>query len=288
MKISDILRSDRVSVSCELFPPKHGSGLAGAKSVVRKMAELKPSFISITYGAGGGTSEHTVSLADEAQNSCGVPALAHLTCVSSGREQVRNVLAQLASHKIENILALRGDIPDGSPFPENADFHHACDLMKEITGYGGFCIGGACYPEGHPESESLHKDMESLKIKADSGCQFLTTQMFFDNNILYNFLYRMLHNGIDVPVVAGIMPVTDGRQIARICKLSGTALPARFRAIVDRFSENPAAMNQAGVAYATEQIIDLIANDVRHIHIYTMNKPDIAGRIMNNLSEIFK
>ena len=288
MKISDILKSDKVSVSCELFPPKHGSGLAGAKSVVRRVAELGPSFISVTYGAGGGTSENTVILVDEAQNSCGVPALAHLTCVSSGREKIRGVLAELAAHKIENILALRGDIPDGSPFPENADFHHACDLMKEIRDYGGFCIGGACYPEGHPESESLQKDMESLKIKADCGCQFLTTQMFFDNNILYNFLYRMLHNGIDVPVVAGIMPVTDGRQIARICKLSGTALPARFHAIVDKFSKNPAAMNQAGVAYATEQIIDLIANDVRHIHIYTMNKPDIAGRIMNNLSEIFK
>jgi methylenetetrahydrofolate reductase (NADPH) len=288
MKISDILKSDKVSVSCELFPPKHGSGLAGAKSVVRKMAELKPSFISVTYGAGGGTSEHTVSLADEAQNSCGVPALAHLTCVSSGRDEVKKVLTDLASHKIENILALRGDIPDGSPFPENADFHHACDLMKVISDFGGFCIGGACYPEGPPEAESLQKDMESLKIKADCGCQFLTTQMFFDNNILYNFLYRMLHHGIDVPVVAGIMPVTDGRQIARICKLSGTALPARFRAIVDKFSANPQAMNQAGVAYATEQIIDLIANDVRHIHIYTMNKPDIAGRIMGNLSEIFK
>jgi len=288
MKIIDILKSGKVSVSCELFPPKHGSGLVGAKSVVRKMAELKPSFISVTYGAGGGTSEYTVSLADEAQNACGVPALAHLTCVSSSRDTVRGILAELVSHGIENILALRGDVPDSSPFPENADFHHACDLIKEITGYGGFCIGGACYPEGHPESESLEKDMESLKIKADCGCQFLTTQMFFDNNILYNFLYRMLHNGIDVPVVAGIMPVTDGRQIARICKLSGTALPARFKAIVDKFSGNPAAMNQAGVAYATEQIIDLIANDVRHIHIYTMNKPDIAGRIMNNLSEIFK
>jgi methylenetetrahydrofolate reductase (NADPH) len=288
MMISDILKSDRVSVSCELFPPKHGSGLTGAKSVVRKMAELKPSFISITYGAGGGTSEHTVSLADEAQNVCGIPALAHLTCVSSQREEVRKVLSDLASRNIKNILALRGDIPDGSPFPENADFHHACDLMKEISDYGDFCIGGACYPEGHPEAESLQKDIESLKIKADCGCRFLTTQMFFDNNILYNFLYRMLHNGIDIPVVAGIMPVTDGRQIARICKLSGTALPARFRAIVDKFSANSAAMNQAGVAYATEQIIDLIANDVRHIHIYTMNKPDIAGRIMNNLSEIFK
>jgi len=288
MKISDILKSDRVSVSCELFPPKHGSGLVGAKSVVRKMAELKPSFISITYGAGGGTSEHTVTLADEAQNSCGIPALAHLTCVSSRREEVRKVLSDLKSKKIENILALRGDIPDGSPFPEDADFHHACDLMKEIMNYGDFCIGGACYPEGHPEAASLQKDIETLKIKADCGCRFLTTQMFFDNNILYNFMYRMLHNGIDIPVVAGIMPVTDGRQIARICKLSGTALPARFRAIVDKFAGNSAAMNQAGVAYATEQIIDLVANDVSHIHIYTMNKPDIAGRIMNNLSEIFK
>ena len=288
MKISEILKSDKVSVSCELFPPKHGSGLAGAKTVVRKVAELKPSFLSITYGAGGGTSDYTVSLADEAQNACGVPALAHLTCVSSNREEVKKVLADLASHKIENILALRGDIPDGSPFPENADFHHACDLMKVISDFGGFCIGGACYPEGHPEAQSMEKDIESLKIKVDCGCQFLTTQMFFDNNIMYNFLYRMLHYGIDVPVVAGIMPVTDGRQIARICKLSGTTLPGRFRAIVDKFASNPAAMNQAGVAYATEQIIDLIANDVRHIHIYTMNKPDIAGRIMNNLSEIFK
>jgi methylenetetrahydrofolate reductase (NADPH) len=288
MKISDILKSDRVSVSCELFPPKHGSGLVGAKTVVRKMAELKPSFISITYGAGGGTSEHTVTLADEAQNSCGIPALAHLTCVSSQREEIRKVLSDLKSKKIENILALRGDIPDGSPFPGDADFHHACDLMKEIMDYGDFCIGGACYPEGHPEAESVQKDIEGLKIKADCGCRFLTTQMFFDNNILYNFMYRMLHNGIDIPVVAGIMPVTDGRQIARICKLSGTSLPARFRAIVDKFAGNSAAMNQAGVAYATEQIIDLIANDVSHIHIYTMNKPDIAGRIMNNLSEIFK
>jgi len=287
MKISDILGTGKVTVSCELFPPKHGSGLAGAKSVVRATAALNPSFISITYGAGGGTSRNTVSLADELQNGCGVTALAHLTCVSSGRDAVRGFLTELASRKIENILALRGDIPDGSPFPANADYRHANELMQDIRDFGGFCIGGACYPEGHPEAESLQKDMESLKIKADSGCEFLTTQMFFDNNILYNFMYRLLHNGIETPVIAGIMPVTDGRQIARICKLSGTALPARFRAIVDKFSGNPAAMNQAGVAYATEQIIDLIANDVNHIHIYTMNKPDIAGRIMKNLSEIF-
>jgi methylenetetrahydrofolate reductase (NADPH) len=293
MKISDILSTGKVTVSCELFPPKHGSGLAVAQSVVRETAALRPSFISITYGAGGGTSDHTASLAVEAQKN-GVPALAHLTCVSSDRKTIRDVLSKLAADKIENILALRGDIPNAQPFPTDAQYHHACDLMKEIqsfpkeSGSGGFCIGGACYPEGHPESENLEKDIESLKIRVDYGCRFFTTQMFFDNNILYNFLYRLLHHKIDVPVIAGIMPVTDGRQIARICKLSGTALPPRFRAIVDKFSDNSAAMNQAGIAYATEQIIDLIANDVRNIHIYTMNKPDIAGRIINNLSEIFK
>jgi methylenetetrahydrofolate reductase (NADPH) len=284
MKISDILSTGKVTVSCELFPPKHGSGLAVAQSVVRETAILRPSFISITYGAGGGTSDHTASLAVEAQKH-GVPALAHMTCVSSDRQTIKGVLSKLAADKIENILALRGDIPNGQPFPTDAQYHHACDLMKEIS--GDFCIGGACYPEGHPESESLEKDIESLKIKVDCGCRFLTTQMFFDNNILYNFLYRLLHHKIDVPVIAGIMPVTDGRQIARICKLSGTVLPPRFRAIVDKFSDNSAAMNQAGIAYATEQIIDLIANDVRHVHIYTMNKPDIAGRIINNLSEIY-
>jgi len=296
MKISDILNTGKITVSCELFPPKHGSGLADAQNIVRQTAALRPSFISVTYGAGGGTSDYTANLAAEAQKQ-GIPALAHLTCVSSDRQTIRDVLSKLAADKIENILALRGDIPDGQPFPADAQYRHACDLMKEIQRFptgsgfpkenstGDFCIGGACYPEGHPESESLEKDIESLKIKVDCGCRFLTTQMFFDNNVFYNFLYRLLHHKIEVPVIAGIMPVIDGRQITRICKLSGTVLPPRFRAIVDKFSG--AAMKQAGIAYATEQIIDLIANDVRNIHIYTMNKPEIAGKIMDNLSEIF-
>jgi len=287
VKISDILNTGKVTVSCELFPPKHGAGLAGAQNVVRLTAALRPSFISITYGAGGGTSELTVDLADETQKQ-GIPALAHLTCVSSDRKTIKEELLKFKEKNIENILALRGDIPDGKPFPTDAQYHHACDLMKEIQSSGGFCIGGACYPEGHPEAESHDKDIESLKIKVDCGCSFLTTQMFFDNNILYNFLYRLLHHKIDVPVIAGVMPVINGQQIARICKISGTVLPPRFRAIVDKFSHNSAAMNQAGIAYATEQIIDLVANDVRNIHIYTMNKPDIAGKIMENLSEIFK
>ncbi len=191
---------------------------------------------------------------------------------------------EFAGGGIENILALRGDIPESEPFPSPGQYRHASELIREIRDYGGFCVGGACYPEGHPESENLHKDIDSLKIKVDSGCEFLTTQMFFDNNILYNFMFRLLKYGVSVPIIAGIMPVTNKKQIERICKLSGTALPPRFRAIVDKFADDPAAMNQAGVAYATEQIIDLIANGVNHIHIYTMNKPDIAGRIMGNLS----
>jgi len=293
MKIIDILNTGKVTVSCELFPPKYGSGLAGAKEIVRRTAALSPAFISITYGAGGGTSEHTISLADESQKTYGITALAHLTCISSDKETIREMLARLSSLKIENILALRGDITEGS-HPQDACFFHACDLMKEIRDFinpsdsGNFCIGGACYPEGHPEAASIQKDIENLKIKVDSGCQFFTTQMFFDNNILYNFMYHMLSNKIEAPVIAGIMPVIDGKQIARICKISGTALPSRFRAIVEKFSANPAAMRQAGIAYATEQIIDLIANDVNHIHIYTMNKPDIAGEIISNLSEILK
>ncbi len=287
MKISDILGTGKVTVSCELFPPKYGSELDKAKSVVRATAALKPSFISVTYGAAGKTGEHTVSLAKEAQ-SAGVTALAHLTCVVASRESTRSVLDGFAANGIENILALRGDIPENDPSLSPGKYGHACDLMKEIRDYGGFCIGGACYPEGHPEAESLQKDIESLKIKVDSGCQFLTTQMFFDNNVLYNFMFRLLKSGVSVPIIAGIMPVTNKNQIERICKLSGTALPPRFRAIVDKFADDTAAMNQAGVAYATDQIIDLIANGVNHIHIYTMNKPDIAGRIMGNLSEIFK
>ena len=292
MKIKDILNTGKVTVSCELFPPKYGSGLESAKTIVHRTAALNPAFISITYGAGGGSSENTVSLADESQNNCGVTALAHLTCISSDKETIRGMLAQLSALKIENILALRGDIVNDSQLqkglPLQQTFLHACDLMREIRDYGGFCIGGACYPEGHPEAQSIQKDIDSLKIKVDSGCQFLTTQMFFDNNILYNFLYHLLNNKIDVPVIAGIMPVIDGKQIARICKISGTVLPSRFKAIVDKFSGNPQAMCQAGIAYATEQIIDLIANDVNHIHIYTMNKPDIAGKIISNLSEILK
>ncbi len=287
MKVTDIILSDRVTVSCELFPPKIGKPLADIKRIVREIAQLHPSFVSVTCSAGGSTGDRTVEVAKEVQLVNGVPALAHMTCVSSNREDVRRTLKALEAGGVKNILALRGDLPaDASQ--RKSDFLHASDLIEEIKRLGDFCVGGACYPEGHPESPNKLSDLDGLKRKVDSGCEFLTTQMFFDNNILYNFLFRLLKHGIEIPVIAGIMPITNAKQVQSTLKLSGTLLPPRFRAIVDRFGENPAAMKQAGIAYATEQIIDLIANSVSHIHIYTMNKPDIAGQIMQNLSEIFQ
>ena len=255
---------------------------------MREIAQLCPTFISVTYGATGGISEHTVNLANEAQNVNGITALAHLTCASSDRNKIQEVLGELKQNKIENILALRGDIPENADFPLPNQYRHASELIAEIRAFGDFCIGGACYPEGHPEAESVEADIDNLKRKVEAGCEFLTTQMFFDNNILYSFLYKALKKGIHVPVIAGIMPVTNVSQMKRIGALSGSVLPQRFRMMVERFADNSAALKQAGIAYATEQIIDLIANGVGHIHIYTMNKPDVAGAIMHNLSEIYK
>lgn len=285
MKIAEILKSEKVSLSVELFPPKEWSKIDETKAVVREMAKLKPSFMSVTYGASGGTSEHTVSIANEVKNN-GICPIAHLTCASSTRDKVEQVINQLKDSGIENILALRGDIPADMDI-NSCEYHHASELISEIKKAGDFCIGGACYPEGHPEAVSMKKDMDALKIKIDSGCDFLTSQMFFDNNVFYAFRYRMLKRGINVPVVAGIMPVTNAKQTSRICKLSGTSLPPAFKAIVDKFGDNPAAMKQAGIAYATHQIIDLIANGVTNIHIYSMNKPDVAEKIFSNLSEIY-
>lgn len=286
MKVSELLKSDKVTISVELFPPKKGSQLENYKAIVGRMAELKPSYISCTYGATGGTSDYTVEIADTI-NSYGIPAIAHLTCASSTKEKVQSVIKELKDRKIENILALRGDIPEDADFPLPDQYHHAIELIGEIKEIGDFCIGGACYPEGHPEAAAMEEDLQHLKEKVEAGCDYLTTQMFFDNNIYYRFLYKALAKGINVPVVPGIMPVTNAAQVKRTISLTGNLVPAKFLSIVDRFGSNPEAMKQAGIAYATEQIIDLIANGVNHIHIYSMNKPDVAGAIMDNLSEIY-
>ncbi len=287
MKIIDIIRSGKPLLSMEVFPPKTSDSFEAVKGATEKIAQLKPDFMSVTYGAGGGTSEYTAFIAENIQKNYGVPALAHLSCISSKREDIKHQLDLLKDKGIENILSLRGDIPEGMS-RDNLDYHYASELTREIKEYGHFCIGGACYPESHPESESSFEDIKHLKEKVDAGCEFLTTQMFFDNNVLYNFLYRIREAGINVPVVAGIMPVTNPKSIKRICAISGTALPQRFVRIVDKFGSSPEQMAQAGIAYATEQIIDLYANGVSAVHLYTMNKPEVAQRIKENISYIIK
>ena len=188
---------------------------------------------------------------------------------------------------IENIFALRGDLPEGvSDLGEDADFRHASDLTAYIKYHGDFCVGGACYPETHPEAENKNADILNIKKKGDAGCEFLTTQMFFENSIMYNYMYRLREAGVLVPICAGIMPITNANQIKRAIQLSGTVMPPRFLALVDKFGDKPEAMKQAGIAYATDQIIDLIANDVNHIHVYSMNKPEVAEAIAKNLSDI--
>lgn len=288
MKISALLARNRPAVSFEVFPPKKDAPLEPVKAAVRRLADERPAFMSVTYGAAGGdSSANTGAVASFVQKACGVTALAHLTCVMATRAGIASTAARLAADGIENILALRGDVPAGSPVPSPEHFTHAEELVRCLKdAFPQFCLGGACYPEGHPECAHLKDDIAFLKRKVDAGLDFLTTQMFFDNSVFYSYLAKIRSAGIAVPVIAGIMPVTNGRQIARICALSGTLLSPRFKRIVDRFGDDPASMLEAGVAYATEQIVDLFANDVNHVHLYTMNRPDVAARIMGNLSGI--
>ncbi len=286
MKITQLLLSEKPSISCELFPPKERTQLVNAKKIVKEIALLKPSFISVTYGAGGSTAQHTIDIADEVQNTNGILALAHLTCVSANKNSIEDQLERLKEKNIVNILALRGDITRGEVFPLVNQYVHASDLMSKISAEYGFCIGGACYPQGHPESPSLKHDIDNLLRKMAAGCEFLTTQMFFENEVLYNFLEKAQKRGVDIPIVAGIMPVTNSKQIKRTCELSGMALPPKLMALVEKFGHDDDSMRDAGIAYATEQILDLLRQGVKNIHIYTMNKPDVAGKIFANLSHI--
>lgn len=285
MKVIDIIKGDKPSLSFEVFPPKTDDTFDAVKEVTEEIALLKPSYMSVTYGAGGGTSAFTANIAENLQKNYGVSTVAHLSCISSKKDEIRNQLDILKAKGIENILSLRGDIPQGMA-TDSLDYHYASELTREIKEYGGFCIGGACYPETHPESESSFDDVKHLKEKVEAGCEYLTTQMFFDNNVLYNFMYRIREAGINVPVVAGIMPVTNPGSIKRICAISGSALPQRFLRIVDKYGSSPEKMTQAGIAYATEQIIDLYANGIGAVHVYSMNKPDVARKIQENISAI--
>lgn len=289
MKLSQILNTEKLSLSFEVFPPKTDTSFESVRTATEEIAKLKPCFMSVTYGAGGGTSRYTLDIAKNIKENYNVPTLAHLTCVSSTKETVLEKISEMKQMGIENVMALRGDLP---PELQNAPrdgwaYKNAVDLIREIKESGAdFCIGGACYPEIHPESQNQKEDIYYLKQKVDAGCSFLTTQMFFDNNLLYNFLYKIREAGITVPVIPGIMPITNAKQVERAIKLSGSFMPQRFKSLVDKFGYSPEAMKQAGIAYATDQIIDLFANGITNVHIYSMNKPDVAEKIQSNLSEI--
>lgn len=289
MRIIDLLKKDTLSLSFEVFPPKNETSFESVRVATEEIAKLKPSFMSVTYGAGGGTSKFTLDIAKNIKEMYGVPTLAHLTCVSSTKETVHNKIDEIKQAGISNIMALRGDIPVELSNEDRSkwDYRYAIDLIRELKESNeDFCIGCACYPEIHPESSNQKDDIKHLKEKVDAGCDFITTQMFFDNNLLFNFLYKIREAGITVPVVPGIMPITNANQVDRAIKLSGSFMPQRFKSIVDKFEFDPAAMKQAGIAYATDQIIDLYANGIKNVHVYSMNKPDVAEKIQNNLSDI--
>ncbi len=289
MKIIDLLTKENFTLSFEVFPPKTESNFNTVKRATEEIARLSPSFMSVTYGAGGGTSKYTLEIAKNILKEHGVPTLAHLTCVSSTKETVKERILEIKNSGIENVMALRGDIPKELENEDRSkwDYKYAIDLVKQIKELApDLCVGGACYPEIHPESASQNDDIKYLKEKVLAGCDFLTTQMFFDNNLLYNFLYKIREAGITVPVMPGIMPITNAKQVERAVKLSGSFMPQRFKALVDKFGESPSAMKQAGIIYATDQIIDLFANGIKNVHVYSMNNPDVAEKIMSNLSNI--
>ncbi len=288
MKLKELLNRDQLSLSFEVFPPKADTAFENVKKATEEIAALHPAFVSVTYGAGGGTSRYTLDIAKNIKERFGVSTLAHLTCVSSTKETVAAQIELIKAAGIKNVMALRGDLTEEQKNTDRShwDYAHAIDLIRQLKESGDFCIGGACYPEIHPESPDQKTDLYYLKEKAEAGLDFLTTQMFFDNNLFYNFMYKLRASGITLPVLPGIMPITDGKQVKRAVELSGSFMPQRFKSLVDKFGHDPAAMKQAGIAYATDQIIDLFANGISTVHVYSMNKPDVAAGIMRNLSDI--
>lgn len=287
MYIKDIFKEKKPVLSFEVFPPKQESGIETVTKAIDKMAALPIDYMSVTYGAGGSTSKKTADIAEYMEKTLNLTALAHLTCVSLTKQQVKETLADLKHRGVQNILALRGDMPQDKSLVKT-DYGYASELICDITEFGGFSIGGACYPECHPDSPNIETDIENLKIKVDAGCDFLVTQLFFDNDAFYNFRDKAVKKGINIPINAGIMPITAASQIGKMCSLSGGAsMPSKFTKIISKYGDNPAALKQAGVAYAVEQIIDLLSNDVDGIHVYTMNKPDVAEKIVTVINNLF-
>ena len=284
---TDALFADKTVFSLEVFPPKRTDPSDSIITTVERLKELSPDFISVTYGAGGSAAGHgTADIADYLKNTLSVEPLAHLTCVNSSRDQIGTALDDLRNRRIENILALRGD--KNPNVPPRDDFHYASELAQAITEYGGFSLAGACYPEGHVESASLARDVESLQYKIDAGVSHLITQLFFDNGTFYRFLNLARKAGITVPVQAGVMPIVNVRQISRTVALSSASLPHSFTKMISRWEHDEQALFDAGIDYAISQIRDLITGGTDGVHLYAMNNPKVARRVYDGVSDLLE
>jgi len=288
MKIRDMIANGNPTVSFEIFPPKSTYPLETVFETLDSLKDLKPDFISVTYGAGGSTKGNTVDIASRIKKDYGIEAIAHLTCCTSSKERVQETLASIKESGIENILALRGDIPEAllNDKKWNPEYRYASELIDEINAFGDFSIGAACYPEGHVESKNRVDDLKNLKRKVDHGADFLITQLFYDNELFYQFREKMDLVGVDKPVIAGILPVLNIKQVKHIQKISGCNLPPKFLRILERYEHDPESLQEAGIAYAVDQIIDLLSYGVDGVHIYTMNKPDPTRRIMESIGSV--
>ena len=286
MKITDMFSNKTKTIlSFEVFPPKKNSPIDSVYSKLEEICGLKPDFISVTYGAGGsGERSRTCEIASKIKNDFGVESVAHLTCVNSTKADIDARLVEFKEHGIENIFALRGDYIDGAEPQKN--FIYASDLCAYIRTKGDFDLSGACYPEVHSEAADEVEDVLNLKKKVEAGAEHLISQLFFDNSLFYRFIERTKIAGINVPIEAGIMPVTNKNQIEQMVSMCGASLPAKFSKIMQKYGSKPEALRDAGIAYAVEQIVDLIANGVDGIHLYTMNNPYVARKITEAVSRL--
>lgn len=285
MKIDEIFAKKDLVFSFEIFPPKTTSSVDTIYKTLEELKDLKPDFISVTYGAGGSlVNNRTTELSSLVKEKYGVEAVAHLTCINSTKEEIDYILNDLKVHGIENILALRGDIPEGGVL--KGDFKYAYELISHIKKRGDFNIAAACYPEGHVKGKNLKEDLIHLKLKEESGATHFISQLFFDNNYFYNFLEEKDKLNIKSSIEAGIMPVTNKAQIERLTSLCGVNLPEKFIKIVNKYEYDRVALRDAGIAYAVEQIVDLVSSGVDGIHLYTMNNPYVARKITESISSI--
>lgn len=285
MKISSLFGKGKTVLSFEVFPPKKTSPVETVYDTLGQLKDLSPDFISVTYGAGGNAANTvTCDIASYIANTLNIPSVAHLTCVYSTKETVLKQLEMFREKGVENILALRGDV--NPEIPRLHDFEYASDLTAFIKANGDFHVSGACYPEGHLEAPSIVEDIRNLRHKTDAGAEHLMSQLFFDNSAFYNFREKALIAGINVPIEAGIMPVVNKKQIERMVSMCGASLPAKFSKVMQKYENNPEALRDAGIAYAVDQIVDLISNGVDGIHLYTMNNPYVARKISESIKNL--